>query len=439
MLKKFNCTFLLVSIFFLLFGCNQGIEKTEIEANAKDYSNFTKKYLTVLELQNESVLKGIETVSKYIDIDCSPNRSLITSYSLDDINLLLPSDLSLLKRNKEKIKNGRFVIGETEEITLREELDEIVEEFNEGLSQLIPNPSKALSLDYINGTETGILIADDVEIPFNSIEGIVTVELLNAVADGYNAQQLVNELSEAMEKDSRALFQIRTTSCWINGRINYRWGNITNEHRQAVINAMEIWTKKTDKKISFKEFSYSGWNEFQLGLCVVGCIKIYDENTDNWNGRATIGYVSGPFGYLKLRAGISGQALSRTCLHELGHVLGLKHEHQRYDRDSYIFVENSNNDYSKIEKDFFGWCWQKKQIKVWLWTITIWYPCWTSQKNSMVYGDFDFNSIMLYPDIKIKAPYNNLNNGYKFNNSIYTRYNTVLSANDIAMVKEIYQ
>jgi len=57
----------------------------------------------------------------------------------------------------------------------------------------------------------------------------------------------------------------------------------------------------------------------------------------------------------------------------------------------------------------------------------------------MVYGDFDFNSIMLYPDIKIKIPYNNLNNGYKFNNSFYTRYNTVLSANDIAMVKEIYQ
>lgn len=61
-------------------------------------------------------------------------------------------------------------------------------------------------------------------------------------------------------------------------------------------------------------------------------------------------------------------------LHELGHVLGLYHEHSRPDRDNYIIV-NDNNIRADKEKEF------KKYSEVYVNTYGV---------------DYDYSSIMHY-------------------------------------------
>ena len=64
-------------------------------------------------------------------------------------------------------------------------------------------------------------------------------------------------------------------------------------------------------------------NDTTAGTSTIG----YDENGDNWL--------------------ILYQVTTRSVLHELGHCLGLKHEHQRYDRSLYVDVDFGNIYFSK--------------------------------------------------------------------------------------------
>ncbi len=436
MAKRCICFFLTVTIF--MAGCKQGVTYL---SNEGEYSEVAKKCLDVMNLQAEAARKGVEIVSKYIDLDGEQSRCLGNDgVEFDFIGSILPSDLSLLKRTR-SISGGNRTVGTYEEVSLEDELEEVVEEFKISMTSLIPDPTDALSLDYVVANENGIKISDDVEIPYNSIEGIVTVELLNSVANGKDLQLLIKELEDGVvinKNVDRALWYTSSVSKWANGRVNYRWGNVSENHKKEMLKAMSIWNDKTDGKVWFNEYENSGWNNFQLGIFAVGCITISDESTSDWNGLATVGYARGALGYLKLRENISGTELVRTCLHELGHTLGLMHEHQRYDRDSYINITNSDSNYNRIEKDIGGWRWASYDIRIGWWTVTVWYPCWWTQVNSEVYGDFDFNSIMLYSGIEIKSPYNTSKNGYNVSGRYYTYYNMELSSNDVNMIKNKY-
>lgn len=439
-MKKGKCL-LILSVGIFIVGCRQGISNL-YDNERNSYSDFTKKCLDITDLQTDAANKGIEIVSKYIDIGTPSSRNLNNeTVDFDFIGSLLPDDLTLLKRTKLVVGEKRSLGACEIETNLENELNEVVYEFKNSITQLVPDPSAALSLGYVTGSETGIKISDDTEIPYDSIEGIVTVELLNAVANGQDLQAVITELenvSECNEVNSRALWKTSSTSKWVKGYVNYRWGSISEEHKEAMVNAMSTWNKKTEGKVCFNEFENTGWNKFQLGLCVIGCITISDEKTNKWNGLATVGYVSGPFGYLKLRDVITEDALTRTSLHELGHTLGLSHEHQRYDRDDYIYVTDSNHNYDKIEKDITGCRWASKNIRIGWWTITLWYPCWWTQTNSEVCGTFDFDSVMLYSGFEIKSPYNTKENGIESDNKYYTRYNIEFSDNDIKMIKNKY-
>ena len=58
--------------------------------------------------------------------------------------------------------------------------------------------------------------------------------------------------------------------------------------------------------------------------------------------------------------------------HEIGHTIGLFHEHSRWDRDKFIVVHDD-----RINED---WKWDYRKVS-----------------NSIEFGEFDFESIMLYP------------------------------------------
>jgi hypothetical protein len=434
-------TALFVSV--VLTSCSSPLNEKEAPAQAKQEqdaiaapkSNLSKTYGRIVDLQLDYAQRGMETVQEYIDIPNSARSAGKTTIDFADVGAYLPDDLTSLKRIKKG--SSRSLAGDSaeEEVSLGEELNALTDQFSMEFQDALPNPEKALTLSFVTGTDEGLLIGDDSLIPYNSLQGAITVEVLNALAAGEDVTQLLasfeNEMQEAIEGDdenSRALIK-NSTVTWSQGVLNYRWGDISESHKNAVQTAMNTWKTKTGGKVSFNELSDSGWNNFQVGIHAIGVIKIYDVDTTSFEGQATVGYYSGDSPHLKLRRGINTpDALERVPLHELGHCIGLMHEHQREDRDSSIIVSQSGSNYEKIPLFLQEWRIYWARIRIGFWTISI--PIGFGYEylpNSSVSGSFDFNSIMLYADFPLKK-----------DASLRTAYNKELSSDDIAAVKRLY-
>ncbi|RZT95671.1 astacin (peptidase family M12A) [Ancylomarina subtilis] len=114
--------------------------------------------------------------------------------------------------------------------------------------------------------------------------------------------------------------------------------------------------------------------------------------------------------------GLASWATMGNTVHELLHALGVFHEHTRQDRNDHIIVNwqhigtNPNTIYQ--------------------------YQIYTNNYSGFDHGNFDFNSIMLYPSI-----WNSNTSGWSMtdlNNNPFTAQRTGLSAGDIALLNELY-
>lgn len=115
---------------------------------------------------------------------------------------------------------------------------------------------------------------------------------------------------------------------WPSGRIPYKFENSNASHpnwttadKNAVIAAMTAWESATGNVIDFVEKTASDAHYVSFTNEVgTGC-------------NSPLGYVGGT-SVVRLR-----QCGSGAAQHELGHTLGLKHTHQRADRDRYLIVD----------------------------------------------------------------------------------------------------
>jgi hypothetical protein len=172
----------------------------------------------------------------------------------------------------------------------------------------------------------------------------------------------------------------------------------------------------------YESIRCNGWNDFQVGIHAIGVVKISDHDfAGTKDGESLVGYGGGERP-LRIQTGLDSDRIVRTSLHELGHALGLRHEHQRYDRDTYLMVTEGGSAYEKIPEYLSGWRWEWMRVRIGWWTISIPYLAVWKQRN----GAFDFDSIMLYDGFQIK------------NAGGLTKYNTALSKTDIATVKLMY-
>lgn len=416
----------------VVFGCSQAAIAPEDDSS----TSASTTYLAIVKAQEEHARLAVEAVSRYVDLPGGSGRSAGggDAMNFDVIGGYLPDDLSTLTRSMPSRAAG----GETE-ITLEQELEGIAEGFQNQLDSLLPDPTDALTLPFVAGSEEGLVIGGDSVIPYRSLEGAVTVEILNAMARGEDVEALV----QGMERELEAEFGTESSrgvvkagdGRWPGGVVNYRWGDITQQHKDAVLTAMSTWSSATGNRVGWRELPDNGWNNFLTSIFILSYVKIFDYDfSGSVLGDANIGYYSGPH-ELRVKTNLSGQALQRVPLHELGHVLGLYHEHQRWNRDDYIIVENASDtvNYGKIPKEISGWRWEWKTMRILWWSISIPYPCWWTKTNSYTTGDFDFNSIMLYPYLDVHSHKQHLNDGEP-----ETKYNLTLSPHDIEMVLRIY-
>lgn len=194
-------------------------------------------------------------------------------------------------------------------------------------------------------------------------------------------------------------------SLWLTD-IRYRNYNKTCPDINFMRKAMNEWEAAAKNAIRFREIADNGWNRFTWGI---GCNYHVRLSDDGSNGGGVSSICAVPWAYCK----IGRSALYGTYLHELGHILGLLHEQMRPDRDCYVDIYWENMD-----------CIDKLQFHKFL------------SSSVKMYGDFDFESIMLY------GSYAFSNNGKptmkKKDGTTFMAQRDSLSANDIKYIQYLY-
>jgi len=157
---------------------------------------------------------------------------------------------------------------------------------------------------------------------------------------------------------------------WGGNKVEYMWNGATSKDKTNTLLAMADWKTASNNKITFSEITTNvNWNKTCWIMGWKYFLRISSLSKGNFNGQATLGKV--PWAIMEFT---SGAWYPRTYRHELGHVLGLYHEHQRPDRDTYI-TYHSNNAESGSGSQFSKM---------------------TAGSYNYYGSTFDFNSIMIY-------------------------------------------
>ncbi len=458
MLKKVKSgfiKFLLLPLFFV--SCTDNLRNSK-ETNTK---SFYENYV-IDDCKSSSEKIALLAVKNVLRAD-----EILQKYNLKDTSRAATSDCDLVTLAKNSVE---------ENICAKEELENLQKQYHENISELIPDYSPAVKKGLLSIDEENkkIIFSDDYQIELASEQGIMMVEFMNLIAEGKEYEEAVDIIQKGVDSvlreddDARGLFIKHESSGWghrwENGIVKYTFvtgdDELSDNYKTEMKAAMQDWHDKlksanNDKEvIVFEEIEPCWWDNLCAGLAQFDYLKIQNKEMKGADGCSTVGAYSFAAGYLYINEKnidgykdsyflnpVTGKNESlyelkfkRVCRHELGHTLGIFHEHQRSDRDSYLEISsedagNSNYQIIPDEKLYFAF----KVVRIL--GIRIYIPyCWYGTYSKKV-GNFDLDSIMLYSQETLKDDIAK-SNGYLYS---YTKLNSEISETDIKTVLEIYK
>jgi hypothetical protein len=165
------------------------------------------------------------------------------------------------------------------------------------------------------------------ELNYNTINGISLFQG-DIIVHPFKTLPELERAKYLIEQKAKNKFLAQNYGLWKNGIIYYRIDSSILEYQNCIQNACSIWTDGTEGKITFKEIYRPQRNYVQI-------------QAGN-NNSSDIGMHNNPQKLILQYPPELG-----TTLHELGHTIGLWHEHQRADRDEFvkIYLENIQDEY----------------------------------------------------------------------------------------------
>jgi len=238
------------------------------------------------------------------------------------------------------------MLTSTDEAVITEKLDSLIEVFNkqrpEAVERLFDEDSIPSGL---SENERYIVVGDDNMIDKADPDNALMLSNIVRVSKGMEPLEENTQRVKSIFK-SHTGFTTSDDKRWDDGEIPYQFdGNITEAERTFIRNSYNDWNIKTSGKVRFSEISDNWWNNFCYALGFKKFMKIKKEDLDAGVAGVANGCGKSAWAWIKYSPTYINNY--RTVVHEMGHKIGLEHEHQRPDRDNFLNINKSGSQYDK--------------------------------------------------------------------------------------------